>query len=199
MRTHAFHWLALLVVPGLLMFGCSNVDADRVNELETELAEVRADLQTDRDRLAELEQQQEGIADRRANSLATQARVAALIDDPAAFGTEDEVLDLLVELATPDAEMEDTAFGTVDMRTAWRNTMFRGVDATIVTWQTWMSEDGSTGGSLWSWDGTAANGRPFRLIGINLSTYDDDGLIEHSLVDWPYPAEEVATAFSTGN
>lgn len=62
-----------------------------------------------------------------------------------------------------------------------------------------MADDGATGGSLWTWAGTAANGRPFELIGIDLSTYDDDARVMHITVDWPYSAEEVRQAFAEGN
>ena len=80
--------------------------------------------------------------------------------------------------------------GSVPIRSAWDNTIF-GTDSTIKTWVTWLADDGSSGGSLWTWSGTARNGEPFELIGVNLDDYDENGLLTYSLVDWPYPAETV--------
>ena len=93
--------------------------------------------------------------------------------------------------------MDDTALGSVPIRSAWDNTIF-GTDSTIKTWVTWLADDGSSGGSLWTWSGTARNGEPFELIGVNLDDYDENGLLTYSLVDWPYPAETVKGAVATG-
>ncbi len=54
-------------------------------------------------------------------------------------------------------------------------------------------------GSLWIWAGTARNGEPFELIGINTDLYDDDGLVTHSLVQWPYKNDYVTGAIMNGN
>ena len=105
---------------------------------------------------------------------------------------------MLVELAAPGTTMDDTAFGSVPIRTAWQNTMFGGVGATITTWVKWTADDGSSGGSLWVWEGTARNGEHFELIGVNLDTYDENGLLTNSIVDWPYPGKNVRQAFATG-
>jgi hypothetical protein len=106
---------------------------------------------------------------------------------------------MLVELAVPGAVMDDTAFGPVALRSAWRNTMFGSVDATISTWVRWAAKDGSSGGSLWIWEGTARNGDHFELVGVNLDTFDENGLMTNSIVDWPYPADYVRQAFAAGN
>lgn len=77
--------------------------------------------------------------------------------------------------------------------------MFGSVDATISTWVRWAAEDGSSGGSLWIWEGTARNGEHFELVGVNLDTFDENGLMTNSIVDWPYPADYVRQAFAAGN
>jgi hypothetical protein len=130
-------------------------------------------------------------------SRANQALIAEIIAEPEAFGDPAEALDEMTALAAPDAVMDDTAFGAVPIRAAWDNTIF-GTDSTIRTWATWLAEDGSSGGSLWTWSGTARNGEPFELIGVNLDEFDENGLVTYSLVDWPYPAETVKAAVATG-
>lgn len=130
-------------------------------------------------------------------SRASQEMIAEIIADPEAFGDRSEALGKMTALATPEAVMDDTAFGPVPIRDAWDNTVF-GTDSTFKTWVTWLSDDGSGGGSLWTWTGTANNGEPFELIGINLDDYDENGLMTYSLVDWPYPAETVRAAVATG-
>jgi len=194
MRAH--RWITLLAVPGLLLTACSGDDDDALRD---QITELEASRDRDRDRIAELEEADAARATRYERSLETQARVAEIIEDPTAYGTEDEVLDMLTELAADGASMDDTALGSVGIRSAWRNTLFGDFDATIVTWRTWMSEDGSSGGSLWTWEGTARNGEPFTLIGVDLTTFDEAGLLTRSVVDWPYPANEVARAIREGN
>ena len=56
----------------------------------------------------------------------------------------------MTAIATPGAVMDDTAFGAVPIRNAWNNTIF-GTESTLTTWVTWLAEDGSGGGSLWTW------------------------------------------------
>jgi hypothetical protein len=88
-------------------------------------------------------------------------------------------------------------FGQVPYRQAWANTIF-GTNSTIKTWTSWLSEDGASGGSLWTWTGTAMNGEPFELIGINTDRYDENGLLSYALVDWPYPSDTVRSAIAAG-
>jgi hypothetical protein len=77
--------------------------------------------------------------------------------------------------------------------------LFGNVDADIETWIRWLSDDGSTGGSLWSWNGTAANGEPFTLSGIVLEEFNDDGLYAELTVYYPMEAAEVGRIFNEGN
>jgi hypothetical protein len=125
--------------------------------------------------------------------------VSAIVADPDAYGTEDEVLDLLDTLAVPDSIYGDAAFGETTWRDGWRNTMYGGVDANIRTWREWLSDDGSQGGSLWTWSGTAANGEAFTLEGIVLITCDENGLRDWTYVYYPYEHSEVRQAFYSGN
>jgi hypothetical protein len=157
---------------------------------DSELEEVKAE----RDALAA---ELAAVESRHELSRATQELGAEIIADPESFGDRDEVLDALEATAVPGAVMDDTAFGPVPIRSAWDNTVF-GTDSTLRTWVTWLAEDGSSGGSLWTWSGTAWNGEPFELIGVNLDDYDENGLLTYSLVDWPYPADTVTAAVATG-
>ena len=140
--------------------------------------------------------------DRYDNASETQQTLIDIIANPSAFGSEDEVLDLLDELATPDVISGDLAFGgtsTGIWRTGWRNTLFGNTDATIHTWTTWLSDDGSVGGSLWTWSGTARNGEPFDLQGLELSRFNDDGLLTEVIMLYPYDDSEVWQRFLEGN
>lgn len=184
-------WKRVLLVPLLLVpiAGCSGVDDEA---LQDELAAVTAE----RDQLAaEIATQQE----RYEKADATQQAVVDIIADPAAFGTDEEVLDLLDRYAAPGTIYGDEAFGDIGWRIGWRNTLFGPVQADIQTWTRWLSDDGSTGGSLWSWNGTARNGEPFILTGIVLERFDDDGLYEGVRVYYPMPDEEVLAVFAEGN
>jgi len=191
----------LLAVPLLLLAsGCSSSAATTSDErtaLEEQLAEVEQELAgitAERDALAA---QLEAAASRFAKSTANLEEVGRIIDDPDSFGTKGEVLDLLMTYATDNSVMDDTAFGAVPMRQAWSNTLW-GLDATITTWARWVCDDGSQAGSLWTWAGTAGNGEPFELVGVNLDDYDDEGRITYSLVDWPYEGAYVRGAISQG-
>ena len=137
-------------------------------------------------------------ADRYEKTAANTERVAAIIDDPDAFGTKEEVLDEMMTLVAPEAVMDDAAFGAVPIRQAWSNTLW-GSDATIKTWVRWMCDDGSQAGSLWSWIGESNSGKPFELIGVNLDEFDDEGRVTCSLVDWAYDSAYVRESFASGN
>lgn len=159
------------------------------------------------DRLAEvtaerdaLQAQVDAAAERYEKSAATQAAVTEVIADPTAYGSEEEVLDLLDQYAqSPSIPYVDDALGGTTWRTGWRNTLFGDVDADIQTWTRWLSDDGSTGGSLWSWNGTAGNGQPFTLSGIVLEEFDDDGLYTSLTVSYPMTAAEVSRIFAEGD
>ncbi|MGI9643299.1 MAG: hypothetical protein ACR2N9_10995 [Acidimicrobiia bacterium] len=174
-------WVASLAVLSLMAAACGS---------DSELEGVKAE----RDALAA---QLSAVQSRYEQSRANQELIAEIIADPEAFGDRDEVLDKMEALAVPGAVMDDTAFGAVPIRSAWDNTVF-GTNSTLTTWTTWLAADGSSGGSLWTWSGTASNGEPFELIGVNLDEYDENGLVTYSLVDWPYPATTVRDAVSTG-
>lgn len=137
-------------------------------------------------------------AGRYEKSKATQQLIADIIADPAAYGTETEVLDLLDELAVSGTKYGDAAFGSTGWRDGWRNTLFGDLDATIDTWTSWMADDGSNSGSLWTWSGTALNDETFELGGIELTTYDDDGLVTSVVVYYPLKDSEVHRIFREG-
>ena len=184
-------WMLVLLMPALLgpVVACSGDDN---GELEGELAAITAE----RDELAAQIATQTA---RYEKADATQQAVADIIADPASFGSEEEVLDLLDQYAVPGVVYGDEAFGDIGWRAGWRNTLFGSVNADIPTWTRWLSDDRSTGGSLWSWNGTAQNGEPFTLSGIVLEQYDDDGLYEGLRVDYPMADDEVLAAFREGN
>jgi len=193
--------IASVAVLLLVVAGCSSSDpttSDEYQALEQELANTEVEL-------AEVTAERDGlIADAAARAVrsdkseANAERVGAIVDDPDAFGTKEEVLDELMTMATPEAIMSDTAFGPVPMRQAWSNTLW-GSDATIKTWVRWMCDDGSQAGSLWTWNGEAQSGEPFELIGVNLDKFDDEGRVTASLVDWPYDEAYVRESFASGN
>jgi hypothetical protein len=206
--------IASVAVLVLIATGCST-DATATDEymaLQAELDEAKQEIATAEQALADGEAQLVQItaerdsliadapasADRYEKSAANTERVAAIIDDPDAFGTKEEVLDELMALATPEAVMDDTAFGAVPIRQAWSNTLW-GSDATIKTWVRWMCDDGSQAGSLWSWIGESNSGKPFELIGVNLDEFDDEGRVTYSLVDWAYDSAYVRESVASGN
>lgn len=162
-----------------------------------ELDAMKAERDALEAQLAAVETQRAAVETRHELSSNTQQQVADIIADPGAFGDKMEVLDALAALATADAVMDDTAFGAVEIRRAWASTIY-DTNSTITTWATWLSDDGATGGSMWTWTGTAQNGEPFELIGINIDRYDENGLLSHSVVDWPYPSDTVRSALATG-
>jgi hypothetical protein len=201
-------FLFLVFLVAVLLVACSSADptsSDEYAALEQELAASNAHLVQAEAALAQVTTERDAFAVvatagdvRYDKTMANAERVAAIVDDPDAFGTREEVLDELMTLATPEAVMDDTAFGSVSMRRAWSNTLW-GSDATIKTWVKWMCEDGNQAGSLWTWEGESRSGKPFELIGVNIDDYDDEGRVIYSLVDWPYDGAYVRDAFSSGN
>jgi hypothetical protein len=139
-------------------------------------------------------------SDRYNNAARIQSELNAILDDPEAFGTEDEIADLLATHATPRALMDDDVFGAVNFRTGFYNTLYGMADAQIDTYDTWLCDDGSQGGALWQWHGTNNAGNPFELAGISLNTFDENGLISYELVTYPYPDGYVRETFmGSGN
>lgn len=197
----------VLVAFGPLLVGCAGdaTDSDEYHSLEKQLVATKAQIA---DLTAELSEAKadhdvsvvtaEGVASRYEEAKATQETAFAIMADPSAFGSEEEVLDLLDEMAVSGTPYGDAAFGTIGWRAGWRNTLFGQVDATIRTWASWLSEDGSVGGSLWTWSGTARNGEPFSLEGLELSTYNENGLYSSVMVHYPYENAEVKRIFNEG-
>jgi hypothetical protein len=123
------------------------------------------------------------------------AGIREVLNDPAAFGTEDEVVDLLASFATDTAVMEDDVFGSAPMTEAWLGTLYsNAMDAEIEVMHQWINEDGSGSGSLWVWRGANLAGNPFELIGVSVDEHDDEGLVTHELVIYPYSDEYVDKA-----
>lgn len=185
---------ALAMLVGIGQASASDESTDpgtELTRLQAELASVTAE----RDALLE---EATARAERYRRSSETQQAIIDIIADPAAFGSMEEVLDRLDELAVPGSTMDDVALGTAGWRDAWRGTLY-GAQATLPTWVKWMADDGSIGGSLWTWAGSARNGESFDLPGIDVSTYDENGLITSVVVYWPYEDSEVACVFDKGN
>ena len=121
--------------------------------------------------------------------------IVAILDDPESFGTEQEVADLLATHATEDAVMDDEVFGAVNYRDGFYNTLYSdAMDAEIDVYETWMSDDGSQGGVLWMWHGTNAEGNPFELAGVSITTHDEEGMITYEYVTYPHDDEYVRVA-----
>jgi hypothetical protein len=199
---------------GVLLAGCSAADptdsaqyAALEQQLEAAIAEqgaitASAEYVALSQRLDEVKAERDALASDAATAAARYDKTKATVDavtellaDPDGFGTQSEFLDRLMVYYAPDAVMDDVAFGAEEMRQAWTNTLLGDADAEIHTWHTWISDDGSSGGSLWTWKGTNRSGEAFELIGINISSYDDEGLETYQLVTWPYPYEYVRRTF----
>jgi hypothetical protein len=179
----------------ILATGCSTdpTTSDEYLALEQELAAAHQQLV---DALT-----QAAVPGGRYNNAARiQSELIAILDDPEAFGTEDEIADLLATHATPEARMDDDVFGSQSFRAGFYNTLYGMVDAQIDVYDTWLCDDGSQGGALWQWHGTNTTGNPFELAGISLATYDEDGRVSYELVTYPYPDAYVREAFmGSGN
>jgi len=172
--------LALTLVLGLFggIAACGG-DSD-VADLERRLTEVEAERDA-------LEEQSHADFERYQKTAAVKVAIREILDDSAAFGGEEEVAALLATYATPDALMEDDAFGAVPMRQAWFNTLYsNAMDAEIEIWHQWISDDGSQSGGLWVWHGLNAAGNPFEVVGVAIDTHDAEGRVAHELVIYPY-------------
>lgn len=178
MRIRRF--VAVGLVFGLLggLAACGS-DAD-VADLERRLAEVEAERDA-------LEEQTFGDLERYRKTEAVKIAIREILDDPEAFGTQEEVAELLATYSTPGALMEDDAFGAVPMMEAWFNTLYLGaMDAEIEVWHQWIADDGSQSGALWIWHGSNAVGNPFEVVGVSIDTHDAEGRVAHELVIYPY-------------
>lgn len=189
--------IAAVAVLGLLVGACSSdpTTSDEYMAMAQQLADTQqqlADVTAERDTLLATTQQ---LSERHFKSQATEDAAWAILRDPESVGTEQQVVDALDALAVPGAVMEDAALGSIDMRQGWYETLYMAtMDARIDTTYTWVSEDGSQGGSVWLWHGTNTAGNPFELAGVNLDEFDEDGLIAHTYVVYPYPDEYVEEA-----
>jgi len=188
--------VALLAVSAGAVVGQD--DADSAN-LRSEVARLEVQLDTVTAERDALLAEAEAAAARYDKANTTQKLIYEIIADPAALGTQEEVLDLLDGLAAPGTVYGDDVFGSTSWRSGWRNTLFGSIDATIHTWLSWLSEDGSVGGSMWTWSGSALNGEPFDLQGIELSTYDEQGLLDSVTVYYPYEDTDVRFRINRGN
>jgi len=192
------HHLLACAAAAILVVACSSdpTTSQEYKTLQQELADTQqqlAQVTTERDALSQAARE---AADRYDKAKATQEAIRTILDDPESVGTEEEVIAALAALATPDALMVDDVFGGTDMRSAWYQTLYGGtVDATIDTTYIWLSRDGAQGGSLWLWHGTNLAGNPFELAGINLTDYNEEGLVSNSYIVYPYPADYVEEAF----
>lgn len=191
--------LVLLVV-ALTTAGCADdpTTSDEYIELEQQLAAMTQE----RDALSASARDAASTTARYEKAQANQETVLAVIADPTAFGTETEVLDLLDSMAVPDIVSGDLAFGgtmTGIWRTGWRNTLFGSDDMSVKTWRYWLSEDGSVGGSLWTWSGVASNGEEFAIPGVELSRFNDEGLYTEVVMFYPFENEEVHRRYNEGN
>jgi len=192
----------LLVIPvlvlGLVHAGCSSdpTTSDEYETLRGELEGAQRELAAvtaDRDSL----QAERAVADERfALSNATIDAIGEITSDPSAYGTEGEVLELLRQHYVPGAITHDLAYGRIDVIEGWDNTLFGGqVDAVTTEWHNWVCDDGSQGGSLWTWEGTNFLGEPFELIGVALAGFNEKGINTGATVMWPYPDEYVWQEF----
>ena len=165
-------------------------------ELEGEFAALEQELSAvtaERDLLRAEKAKAEERFDK---SSATIDAIGEIVSDPSAHGTEDEVLALLGEHFVPGATTHDLAYGEIDAIDGWRNTLFGGrADAVTTEWHNWVCEDGSQGGSLWTWEGNNFVGEPFELIGMSVAGFNDEGLNTGNTVMWPYPDEYVWDEF----
>jgi hypothetical protein len=190
--TTIFQAAAVLLLLALIGVSCSsgsNETAEQLQVVEQQLAEVTAERDV-------LQAQIDRQTDRYDKSTAVRLAVRDILDNPETYGTEAEVVELLASYATPDAVMQDDTFDAwVDMRTSWQNTLYRGaMDATIEQLHEWMSDDGSQSSSLWIWKGKNQSGNDFELIGVAIDSHNEEGLITHETVLYPYPDSYVWNA-----
>ena len=168
--------------------GCAQ--SESTDAVEEQLAEVTAE----RDALLDTASQQQQRHDL---ALATLDEVNAMLNDPEAFGSEEEVVAAIARQSTPTAVRDDDVFGAMTYRSGYYASLYGdAVDARIDSYDWWVSDDGSQGGALWIWYGTNRAGNPFELPGLSLIEFDEGGRIEYELVTYPYPDDYVRRAFS---
>jgi hypothetical protein len=198
--------LILVLILGLVLAACSSdpTTSEEYLDLEQEMTAAEGEIEDLETQLAALTAERDASVQRKGlpevrheKARAQMDLVTAILDNPEAFGSEEEVIEALVEHYTPDAVMDDAVFGAVPIEQAWHNTLYGGaVDAEIDVYHSWLSDDGSQGGHLWVWHGTNAAGNPFELPGISLCEFDEDGLESYEYVVYPYPDDYVRRAFT---
>jgi len=191
--------IMILVLALALAAGACAQDVTASEEyqaLEADLADARSQLNeatAENDRTVG---EPESASPRHDRALAILAEIKQILDDPDAFGTEEEIAALLSSHATETALMDDDVFGAMSYKQGFYYTLFGGTtDARIKVHDVWVSDDGSQGGILWVWSGTNAAGNPFELPGISLTEFAEDGRIAYELVTYPYSDDYVREAF----
>ena len=112
--------IALALVVVLIPAACGGdvTESDQYLSLQQELADAEvqlAEVIAERDTLAAATS-----TDRYEKASNTQALLTEMMEDPAAYGTEDEWLDLVDTLAVPGTFYGDDVFGGVGWRAGWR-------------------------------------------------------------------------------
>jgi len=198
-------FLMSMAVLGLLAAACSSnpTTSQEYQTLEQQQADTQRQLADVQQQLAEAVAQRDALASaapqpsaRHDKAKATQEAITAIVNDLESAGTEQEVVDALASYYTPDAMMVDAVFGGIGARSGWYETLYGGLaDTTFDESYSWLSEDGSQGGSVWLWHGTNLAGNAFELAGVSLDDCNDEGLISREYVVYPYPADYVREAF----
>ncbi len=166
---------------------------DESDALEAEVVELTQQVES-------LQVTLDDVVARHDRTAAATERLRAILDDPAAFGTEEEVAAQLAQMATEDAQMEDDVFGGHAIRGAWQSALFgfgcEETDARIEMLHQWISADGSMSGDLWVWHGTNCAGNPFELAGVSISTHDETGRATEMRNHYPYSDQYVREGFT---
>ncbi len=171
----------------LVFTGCSSGTA----ELEEELAQVTAERDA-------LQARIDAEAIRYELVVQKKEEYQAVIRDHEWYGSPSEVAEKLSTFATEDAQMDNDVFGATGIRSAWFYTLYGETQAEIDTIQQWVDPDGSQGGALSIWQGTNSAGYPFALIGIAIDTYNDDGLVTHEWIAYPYDDYVLEAIYGNG-
>jgi hypothetical protein len=91
--------------------------------------------------------------------------------------------------------MVDDVFGSIDVRRGWYYTLYGDMAESVFDGgYSWLSEDGSQGGSVWLWHGTNQAGNPFKLAGVSLDDFNEEGLVSREFVVYPYADDYVREA-----
>jgi hypothetical protein len=176
---------ALLLLTGTT--GCFGPDES--DTLKAEVVELTQQVET-------LQATLDDLQDRHDRTARATERLRAILDDPAAFGTEEEVAAQLAQMATEDAVLRDDVFGSTGVRSAWQDVLFgwsrsAEMDTSMRVFHHWVSADGSQSGGLWVWSGTNPCGHPFELVEVRIRTHDETGRATVIEVHYPYDDDYV--------